>query len=141
MGIWHKQYNLIELNNLSKNTLNENLGIEFTKITEDSVIGRMPIDSRTVQPFRIMHGGASASLAETLGSVASMMSIDIEKYLPVGLELNINHLGSVKSGFVFGSCKPIHIGKSTHVWGIKIKDETEKLVSISRLTVMILDRK
>lgn len=141
MNNWHKEYTIQELNEISKNTLNENLGIEFIEITDNSVIAKMPIDNRTVQPFRIMHGGASAALAETLGSVASMMSIDIEKYIPVGLELNINHLGSATNGFVFGYCKPIHTGKSTHVWGIEIKNEAGKLISISRLTVIILDRK
>lgn len=141
MSIWFKEYTLNDINSLNKNTLNENLGIEFTELNEDSVVAKMPVDDRTVQPFRIMHGGASAALAETLGSVASMMVINVEKNIPVGLELNINHLGSVKQGFVYGTCKPIHIGKSTHVWGIEIKDETGKLVSISRLTTMVLDRK
>lgn len=146
MSIWHKQYTLKEINELSKNTLNENVGIEFTEIGEDFVVGKMPVDSRTVQPFRILHGGASAALAETLGSVASMMCLDIEKNLPVGLELNINHLRSAKTGYVFGFCKPIHIGKSTHVWGIEIKDAPStasegKLIATSRITIMILDRK
>ena len=141
MSIWFKNYSIKDINDLSKNTLNENLGIEFLEITEDSVIGRMPVDSRTVQPFRILHGGASASLAETLGSVSSMMCIDIDKHLAVGLELNINHLRSAKNGFVMGYCKSIHLGKSTHVWGIEINDDSGKLIATSRITIMILDRK
>lgn len=141
MSIWFKQYTLQDINGLNKNTLNENLGIEFTELNDDSVVAKMPIDDRTVQPFRIMHGGASAALAETLGSVASMMVIDVDKNMPVGLELNINHLGSVREGHVYGTCKPIHTGKSTHVWGIEVKNEAGKLVSIARLTVIILERK
>lgn len=139
--IWFKQYTLKDLNDLNKNTLNENLGIEFTELTEDSVTAKMPVDSRTVQPFRILHGGASAALAETLGSVAAMMCLDVEKQIPVGLELNINHLRSESSGFITGTCKPIHVGKSTHVWSIEIKNEAGKMVAISRLTTMVLDRK
>lgn len=139
--IWFKQYELKDLNDLNKNTLNENLGIEFIELTEDSVVAKMPVDNRTVQPFRILHGGASAALAETLGSVAAMMCLDVEKQLPVGLELNINHLRSESSGFVTGTCKAIHVGKSTHVWSIEIKNEAGKLVAISRLTTMVLDRK
>jgi 1,4-dihydroxy-2-naphthoyl-CoA hydrolase len=141
MSTWFKNYSLNDLNGLSKDTLNENLGIEFIEITEDSIVAKMPVDSRTVQPFRILHGGASAALAETLGSVASMMCIDIEKYIPVGLELNINHLRSASGGFVTGYCQSIHLGKSTHVWGIEIKNEEGKKVAISRLTVMVLERK
>jgi len=139
--IWFKQYELKELNDLNKNTLNENLGIEFTELTEDSVSAKMPVDSRTVQPFRILHGGASAALAETLGSVAAMMCLDIEKQIPVGLELNINHLRSESSGFITGTCKAVHVGKSTHVWSIEIKNAAGKMVAISRLTTMVLDRK
>ena len=141
MSIWFKPYTIQDLNGLNKNTMGENLGIEFTEITEDTIMARMPVDSRTVQPFRILHGGASAALAETLGSVGAMMCLDIEKQVPVGLELNINHLRSETSGFVTGYCKPIHIGKSTHVWSIEIKNEAAKLVATSRLTIMVLDRK
>ncbi len=141
MSIWFKSYSIKDLNDLNKNTMGENLGIEFLEITNDTVVARMPVDSRTVQPFRILHGGASAALAETLGSVASMMYIDVEKNIPVGLELNINHLRSETGGFVTGYCKPVHVGRSTHVWGIEIKNEAGKLVAISRLTTMVLERK
>jgi 1,4-dihydroxy-2-naphthoyl-CoA hydrolase len=139
--IWFKKYELKDLNDLNKNTMGENLGLEFVEITDDTVIAKMPVDSRTVQPFRILHGGASAALAETLGSVASMMCVDVEKNVPVGIELNINHLRSESKGFVFGHCKPIRVGKSVHVWQIDIKNEQDKLVATSRLTTMVIDRK
>jgi 1,4-dihydroxy-2-naphthoyl-CoA hydrolase len=139
--IWFKQYTIKDLNDLNKNTMGENLGLEFVEITEDMVIAKMPVDSRTVQPFRILHGGASAALAETLGSVASMMCLDVEKNIPVGIELNINHLRSESSGFVIGYCKPIRVGKQVHVWGIEIKNEQGKLVATSRLTTMVLEKK
>jgi|688.fasta_scaffold556321_2 1,4-dihydroxy-2-naphthoyl-CoA hydrolase len=141
MAIWFKEYSVALLNEFNKNSLGENLGIEFIAVNENSVVATMPVDSRTVQPYRILHGGASAALAETLGSVASMMCLDVEKQIPVGLELNINHLRSETTGKVTGYCEPIHLGKSTHVWGIEIKNAEEKLVATSRLTVMILEKK
>ncbi len=141
MSIWFKEYKIEDLNGLNKNTMGENLGIEFLSITEDSVVAKMPVDSRTVQPFRILHGGASAALAETLGSVASMMCVDVEKNLPVGIELNISHLRPETKGFVTGTCKPIRVGKTVHVWQIEIRNEQEKLVATSKLTTMVVDRK
>ena len=100
----------------------------------------MPVDERTFQPYGILHGGASVVLAESLGSVASNMIIDSEKQIGVGLEVNANHLRPVKSGFVSGICKPIHIGGKTHVWDIKLYDERGKMSCISRLTVAIIAR-
>lgn len=141
MGIWFKDYSTEQLQDFSKQSLNENLGIEFLSIGEDSIEAKMPVDDRTVQPFRILHGGASAALAETLGSVSSMMCINTDTHIPVGLELNINHLRSETNGFVVGKCTPIHLGRSTHVWSIEITSEKGKKVAVSRLTVMILDRK
>lgn len=140
MGIWYKEYTIAELNDFGKNSLGENLGIEFIEITENAVIARMPVDSRTVQPFRILHGGASAALAETLGSVASMMCVDVEKNVPVGIELNISHLRSESKGFVTGHCQPVRVGKSVHVWQIDIKNGQDKLVATARLTTMIITR-
>jgi len=139
--IWFKKYTTEELNKFGENSLGDNLGIEFTEITDNSLTATMPVDSRTVQPFRILHGGASAALAETLGSVCAMMCIDVEKFIPVGLELNINHLRSETSGFVTGICTAVHTGKSTHVWNIEILNAAGKKVAVSRLTVMILERK
>jgi len=139
--IWFKEYKIEDLNGLNKNTMGENLGMEFLTITDDSIIARMPVDSRTVQPFRILHGGASAALAETLGSVASMMCVDVENSIPVGIELNISHLRSESKGFVIATCKPIRVGKTVHVWQIEIRNEQEKLVASSKLTTMVIDRK
>jgi 1,4-dihydroxy-2-naphthoyl-CoA hydrolase len=125
----------------SKNTMADYLGIEFLEISKTVVKAKMPVDHRTVQPFKILHGGASVTLAETIGSVAAFMNIDEEKYVPVGLDINANHIRSVNNGFVFGVTKPIHIGRSTHVWQIKITDEEDKLVCISRLTISIIEKK
>lgn len=141
MSIWFKQYKITDLNSLNKNTMGENLGLEFLEITDDSVVAKMPVDNRTVQPYRILHGGASAALAETLGSVASMMCLDAEKYVPVGIELNISHLRPETKGFVIGTCKPIRVGKTVHVWQIEIKNEQGKLVAASKLTTMVVERK
>jgi 1,4-dihydroxy-2-naphthoyl-CoA hydrolase len=101
----------------------------------------MPVDDRTKQPYGLLHGGASVALAETLGSIASALVINMEESYCVGLEINANHIRSVSSGVVVGIASPIHIGSTTHVWDIKIVDENEKLVCISRLTVIILKRK
>lgn len=132
---------LTDLNALNKGTMGENLGIEFTEIEEDRISATMPVDHRTVQPYGILHGGASLSLAETLGSVAAYCSIDISKYLSVGLEINANHIKSARSGYVTGTAKAIHIGKSTHVWAIEIVDEAEKLICTSRITMAIIEKR
>ena len=132
---------LTDLNALNKGTMGENLGIEFTEIEEDRISATMPVDHRTVQPYGILHGGASLSLAETLGSVAAYCSIDVSKYLSVGLEINANHIKSARSGYVTGTAKAIHIGKSTHVWAIEIVDEAEKLICTSRITMAIIEKR
>jgi 1,4-dihydroxy-2-naphthoyl-CoA hydrolase len=116
------------------------LGMEFTEIGENYLKARMPVDDRTRQPYGLLHGGASAALAETLGSVASAYVIDREKYICVGLEINANHVRGAKEGWVYGTVIPLHLGKTTHVWDIKIVDEREKLVCVSRLTVAILKK-
>ncbi len=120
-------------------TITKHLGIEFTEAGEGYLIARMPVDGRTHQPFGILHGGASVVLAESLGSVASWMLLDDPtRQRAVGLEVNANHLRAVRSGWVYGRCTPIHTGRTTHVWDIRITDEQEKLVCISRLTVAII---
>lgn len=120
-------------------TITKHLGIEFTEAGEGYLIARMPIDGRTHQPFGILHGGASVVLAESLGSVASWMLLDDPtQQRAVGLEVNANHLRAVRSGWVYGRCTPIHTGRTTHVWDIRITDEQGKLVCISRLTVAII---
>lgn len=130
---------LSSINLLSDNTIAKHLGIEFTEIGSDYLVAKMPVDSRTHQPFGILHGGASVVLAETLGSIASYLCLkNPETQHAVGLEINANHIRSVKSGFVYGKVSPIHVGKTTHIWNIDINNEVGKLVCKSRLTVMIL---
>jgi 1,4-dihydroxy-2-naphthoyl-CoA hydrolase len=115
------------------------LGIEFTEAGEGYLVARMPVDGRTHQPFGLLHGGASVVLAESLGSTASWMLLDDPaKQQAVGLEINANHLRSVREGWVYGRCTPIHTGRTTHVWDVRITDERGRLVCVSRLTVAIL---
>lgn len=118
----------------------EHLGIEFLEVGDDYIKARMPVDHRTIQPFGLLHGGASVALAETLGSVAANLCVDREKKMCVGLEINANHVRPVTNGFVYGLARPIHIGASTQLWEIRILNEQEKLVCISRLTLAILDK-
>ena len=118
----------------------ERIGIEITEIGDDYLKGRMPVDSRTVQTYGILHGGASAALAETLGSIAGMITLDTEKEFCVGLEINANHVRSVRSGYVYGTARPLHIGSKTQVWEIKIENESGQLTCVSRLTLAILAR-
>ena len=142
MSIWYKQdITLEQLDQLNKNNLGEHLGMRFTEIGDNYLKATMPVDHRTQQPYGLLHGGASVALAETLGSVGSALIIDLEKNICVGIEINANHVRGVKSGIVTGIATPIHIGSSTHVWDIKIYDEKEKLVCISRLTVSVLDKR
>ncbi len=129
------------LNKWSKNTLAEQLGIEFITIGEDYLEARMPVDTRTHQPMGLLHGGASVSLAETMGSVAATLCVDQTKSFCVGLEINANHLKGVREGFVKGVTKPIHIGKTTQVWEIRITSEQDELVCISRITMAVLEKK
>ena len=139
MGIWFKKdLSIADLVLLGKDTMADHIGIEWAELGEDFIAARMPVDHRTRQPYGLLHGGASVALAETLGSVAAAMVVDNNKFYCVGLEINANHVRSAKEGFVTGIAKPIHIGASTHVWDIKIYDEREKLVCVSRLTVAIL---
>ena len=141
MGIWFKKdLSIADFALLGKDTMGEHIGIEWAELGEDFLSARMPVDNRTRQPYGLLHGGASVALAETLGSVAAAMVVDNNKFYCVGLEINANHVRSAREGFVTGIAKPIHIGASTHVWDIKIHDERQKLVCISRLTVAILKK-
>ena len=135
MAPWKSPLTLDQLRERSRNTLMEQLGIEYLEIGEDYVKARMPVDAKTKQTAGILHGGASAALAETLGSIAAGMCIDRETQRIVGLEINANHIRPVSAGWVTGITTPIHVGKTTHVWEIRIFNEQEKLVCISRLTV------
>lgn len=136
-----KEKTLSILNSMNKNTLMETLEIEFTDVSDDSITAKMPVNSRVYQPYGILHGGATAALAETVGSCASAFFIDRETKIVKGLELSINHLKSVKEGYVYGIAKPIHKGRTTHLWEIRIVDENENLISICKLTNIVLDKK
>ncbi len=137
--IWKIKPSLEILNGFMKNTLVEHLGIEIIEVGDDYLKGSMPVDHRTVQPFRLLHGGASVALAESLGSIASNVVIGDPKKATVGLEVNANHLKSGKEGeTVIGTVKPIRLGKRIHVWNIEITNENEELLCVSRLTVAIL---
>lgn len=140
--IWKTTPTLDVLNNIGKDSMSGHLGIEFTEFGDDFMTASMPVDYRTVQPFRILHGGASVALAETLGSVASVMCLDdMSKYQAVGVEINANHLSSAREGsVVYGTVRPIRIGRTMQVWNIEIKNEAGKLICVSRLTVAIVER-
>ena len=129
------------LNGLSKNTLMETLEIEFVDVGTDFVTAKMPVNSRVHQPYGILHGGATAALAETVGSCASALFVDTKTKIVKGIELSINHVKSKKEGFVYGVARPIHKGKTTHLWEIKVLDEEDNLISICKLTNIVLDKK
>jgi len=134
------QISLDKINAFCQNTLAETLGMEFTDFGDKYICGKMPVDRRTHQPMGILHGGASVALAETLGSVGAALQVDLEKKTCVGLEINANHVKSVRSGFVHGRATALHVGRKTQVWEIKITDDDGALVCISRLTVAVIDR-
>lgn len=121
--------------------MQRHLGIEFTEIGDDYIAAQMPVDHRTKQPMGLLHGGASVTLAETLGSTASVLCIDLEKQTVVGLEINANHIRAAREGFVKGIAKPIHLGRSTQVWEIKIYNDANQLTCISRITNAVLEKK
>lgn len=142
MAIWFDQtLTLDKMKTLGEGTMGEYIGIEWVALGDNFLEAKMPVDHRTRQPYGLLHGGASCVLAETLGSVASALVVDHTKFYCVGLEINANHIRSARDGFVTGTCTPLHTGNSTHVWDIKIYDEKEKLVCVSRLTVAVLPRK
>ena len=128
------------LNTTSRGNLVGHLGIEYTNIGPDYLEAKMPVDHRTKQPQGLLHGGASVALAETIGSVAANLAVDTQAKYCVGLDINANHVRSVTEGYIYAIAKPLHIGKTTHVWQIHINNEDKKLVCISRLTVAVLDK-
>jgi 1,4-dihydroxy-2-naphthoyl-CoA hydrolase len=140
MAIWFKELQLEDVQKRGKGTMVEHLGIEFTGLGDDYLEGIMPVDERTIQPMGILHGGASIALAETLGSLAAELVIDASQKYCVGIEVNGNHIKSAKKGFVTGIATPIHLGSSTQVWNINIKNEEGQLVCISRLTMAVLTK-
>jgi 1,4-dihydroxy-2-naphthoyl-CoA hydrolase len=131
---------LKKLNALNKNTLMQQLGIEYLEVKEGYVKAKMPVDKRTLQPMGILHGGASLAFAETIGSLGSVLLVDFNKYEVRGANINANHVGAITDGFVYGEAEIIHLGRHTHVWNIMIKDKNERLISVSRLTNMIIEK-
>ncbi|EKM94264.1 MAG: hotdog fold thioesterase [Pseudomonas sp.] len=138
MSIWKRQPDLDSLHSNRKNTISELLDIRFESFDDQSITASMPVDARTHQPYGLLHGGASVVLAETLGSMASYHCIDTSRFYCVGLEVNANHLRALRSGRVTGVCRPVHLGRSTHVWDIRLHGEDGKPSCISRLTVAIV---
>ena len=139
MRIWESELTLDQANSWH-NTMIERIGIKITEIGDDYVRGTMPVDARTHQPYGLLHGGASVALAETLGSLGAMMCADAKTHLAVGLDINANHLRGVTDGIVTGTARPIHLGRTTQVWEIRIEDERLRLIGIARLTVAIVPR-
>jgi 1,4-dihydroxy-2-naphthoyl-CoA hydrolase len=140
MSIWHSLQSLEELNGRHRDTLIGNLGIVFTEIGADFVRGTMPVDKRTIQPYALLHGGASVALAETLGSMGAAMCVDSTEFQVVGQEINANHVRAARSGLVTGTARPVHLGGRTHVWSIDIVNDAQKLVCISRITMAVIKR-
>jgi 1,4-dihydroxy-2-naphthoyl-CoA hydrolase len=140
MRIFKESATVEALNKWLQNTLPQQLGIEFTVIGDEYLEARMPVDHRTKQPLGLLHGGASVALAETLGSVAATLCVDDTRFC-VGLEINANHIKAVRDGFVTGTTRPIHIGKQTQVWEIRITNESGEVVCISRITMAVLEKK
>jgi 1,4-dihydroxy-2-naphthoyl-CoA hydrolase len=140
MSIWRSLRTVEELNGNRDGTLIGNLGISFTEIGDDFVRATMPVDTRTVQPYGLLHGGASVALAETLGSMGATMCVDAAEYQVVGQEINANHVRAARSGLVTGTARAVHLGGRTHVWSIEIVNDAQKLVCISRITMAVIKR-
>lgn len=141
MSIWfNKSLKMSDLTAIEPGTMSEFLGMEWTELGEDYVKIKMPVDHRTKQPYGLLHGGASCAMAETAGSVASQLVLDPNKFICVGLEINANHIRSVRHGHVVATAKPLHLGGTTHVWDVKIHDDNNQLICISRLTLAILKK-
>ena len=140
--IWfNKALTLADVEHIMPNTMADFLGMEWVAIGPDYLRLRMPVNDKTKQPYGLLHGGASCALAETIGSIGSALVVDQNVNMCVGLEINANHLRSATSGFVTATARPVHLGRSTHVWDIRLEDDQQKLVCISRLTVAILPKK
>ena len=140
MSIWRITATPAELNERGSRTLPGYLGIRVTEIGPDFLRATMPVNERTHQPFGVLHGGASVALAETVGSLAAMLCIDTD-HLALGQDINANHLRSISSGLVTATARPFHLGRSSHVWHIEIRDEQERLVCVSRLTMAVVERR
>ncbi len=141
MSIFNPGVTPESLNTLSANTMVSYIGIEFTQVGDNFIEAKMPVDHRTQQPLGLLHGGASVTLAETLGSVAATCCIDNNTKYCVGLDINANHIKSAKNGYVYGITSPVHIGKKTHVWEVRIMNEQKELICISRITMAVIDKR
>ncbi len=142
--IWFPAYNdfsLSEIKSFIEVNMLKHLDIKITEMNDDEFVGTMPVDHRTMQPMGLLHGGASCVLGESLASIASYLCVDPDKYNVVGLEINANHLRSATKGLVKGICKPLNLGKKIHVWEIKIYDEEDKLICVSRMTNTVLNKR
>jgi uncharacterized protein (TIGR00369 family) len=139
-SLFRKKHTVADLNRMHLNTACERLGIEITEIGPDFLRGRMPVDERTRQPAGILHGGASVALAETLGSMSAWMCLE-PGFTGVGLDINANHIRAMREGWVYGECRPVHVGRTTHVWQIDIRDEEGRMVCASRITMAIVPDK
>ena len=140
MTIWRTQTSVDQIRDFSRETLADTIGIRVTEIGPDFLRATMPVNPRVHQPMGVLHGGASVALAETVGSVAATLCVDQEKYVCLGQEINANHLRPISSGIVTATARPFHIGRRSHVWSIEIRDEEERLVCVSRLTMAVVDR-
>lgn len=138
--IWTQPVTLDTFTQRAKNTLCSHLGIEFVEIGDDYLVATMPVDDRTRQPIGIMHGGASCVLAETIGSMAAQYCVDTKTHYCVGLDINTNHIRSIRDGHVIGIAAPYHLGRSTQVWSIEIRNDAQQLISVNRLTMAVLQR-
>jgi 1,4-dihydroxy-2-naphthoyl-CoA hydrolase len=140
MAIWKQPIDLERVNAWNAGTMVEHLGIRITDVGDDHLRGTMPVDARTKQPFGLLHGGASVALAETLGSVAGTLCVDASEAMAVGLDINANHVRAMTDGIVTGTARPLHLGRNTQVWEIRIENDAGKLVCISRLTLAVVPR-
>jgi 1,4-dihydroxy-2-naphthoyl-CoA hydrolase len=137
MAIWHKSVNLDDINEtVHKDTLMEQLGIQITELTDNAMIGTMPVDHRTRQPFGVLHGGASVALAETLGSMACWLTLE-EPLICFGMDIQANHIRPMTSGLVTGIATQLHRGTTTQIWDIRLEDEQHRTVCVARLTLAI----
>lgn len=138
MSIWFGSPDLAQITESSRHTLVDHLGIELLELTDDALVGRMPVDERTRQPGGVLHGGASVALAETLASWAATCTVDPGSFYCVGMEINANHVRPVSEGWVHGRATPLARGRKTQVWDVRVTDERDRLVCVSRCTIAVL---
>lgn len=139
-SIWHRRPDPALIHKMSQKTIDGHLGIEIIDVGDDYIVGTMPVDQRTVQPYGVVHGGANIVLAESLGSIAGGHVIDMTKQLCFGQEVSATHVRPVSSGLVIGTARPIHLGKRSHVWEIRLTNEEGKLSCLAKLTLAIVPR-